>query len=110
MLKPMIAFAGASLLILSGCQGPSSVKAEAPAAVEVKQALSPEATQALAKAEADVKGAKAQKALWSTAADALKKAKEAAEKFDNATVIKQAKVASEHAQLGIEQTKYPLAK
>ena len=110
MAKLLIAIAGASLLVLSGCQGPASVKAEAPAVVEAKPALSPEAAQALAKAEADVKGAKAQKALWSTAADALKKAKEAAEKFDNATVIKQAKIASEHAQLGIEQTKYPLNK
>ncbi len=70
-------------------------------------ALSDEAKQALSKAEADVKEAQTKKALWTTAQDALKKAKEAAGKGDNATVIHESHKASEQAQLGIKQLSYP---
>lgn len=70
-------------------------------------ALSDEAKQALAKAETDVKEAQAKDALWTTAQDALKKAKEAAGKGDNGEVIKESLKASEHAQLGIKQLSYP---
>src|SRR5512135_2759529 len=69
--------------------------------------ISDEAKQALSKAEADVKEAQAKDALWTTAQDALKKAKEAADKGDSAAVIKDSHKASEHAQLGIKQLSYP---
>lgn len=68
---------------------------------------SDETNQAIAKAEADVKEARSKNALWTTAEDALKKAKELAEKGDNAGAQKQAKKASEQAQLGIGQLSYP---
>jgi murein lipoprotein len=112
MQKIMFTFATAGLLMLTGCESTMPTKPEAekaPAKVEAPQAqLSDEAKKALAQAEADVKAAQEQKALWTTAQDALKNAKEAAKKNDSAAVIKNAKEASEHAKLGIAQTKYPL--
>lgn len=117
MSKIMIALLGSGLLVLTGCQGSAPVKPDVPQAAvktesapkaETPKALSEEAKQALAQAEADVKAAQAKKALWTTAQDALKQAKAAAEKMDSAAVIKHAKVASEHAQLGIAQSQYPV--
>lgn len=115
MQKIMIA--GAGLLLLAGCESSMPVKSEAPLppakaeavskAEAPKTQLSEDATKALAQAEADVKEAQAKKALWTTAMDALKHAKAAAEKHNSAEVIKYAKEASEHAKLGIEQTQYP---
>jgi murein lipoprotein len=117
MSKIMIALLGSGLLVLAGCQGSTPVKPDVPQAAvktegapkaEAPKVLSEEAKQALAQAEADVKAAQAKKALWTTAQDALKQAKAAAEKMDSAAVIKHAKVASEHAQLGIAQSQYPV--
>lgn len=118
MSKIMIALLGSGLLMLAGCQGSAPVKSDvpqaaaktesAPKAEAPKAQLSEEAKQALVQAEADVKAAQAKKALWTTAQDALKQAKAAAEKMDSAAVIKHAKVASEHAQLGIAQSQYPV--
>lgn len=95
MRKMIVALTG---LLFMACAG----------AMAGEATLSDEASQALVKAEADVKEAQAQKGLWATAADALKKAKEAAEEGDSAAVIKFSRTASEHARLGIAQTKYPL--
>jgi len=111
MLKLVTAFASASLLLLGGCAGDMPTKQdEAPKAAAAKPALTEAATKALAQAEADVKAATAKKALWTTAQDALKKAKEAAEKGDSAAVEKSAKTASEHAKLGLGQAEYPMVK
>lgn len=97
MQKLLLALISAGLIAL----GSANVMAdEAPA-------LSDEAKQALSKAEADVKEAQAKKALWTTAQDALKKAKEAAGKGDSAAVVKESHKASEQAQLGIKQLSYP---
>lgn len=113
MLKLVTVFASASLLLLGGCAGDMATKPdEAPKAAAAKAeappALTDEAKQALAKAEADVKAAIAKKALWTTADDALEKAKDAAKKGDSAAVLKAAKTASEHAKLGIGQSEYPM--
>ncbi len=113
MQKIMLTFATAGLLMLSGCATSTapvkSEPAKAPATTEApKQQLSDQAKQALAQAEADVKAAQEKKGLWTTAMDSLKKAREAAKKFDSAAVIKNAKEASEDAKLGIAQTQYPL--
>ena len=72
--------------------------------------VSEEASQALSKAEAEVKQAKAKGSLWTTTEDALKKAKEAAAKGDSATTLKLSKTASDQARLGMEQLNYPLTK
>jgi len=72
--------------------------------------VSEEASQALSKAEADVKQANAKGALWTTATDALKKAKEAAVKGDSSATLKLSKTASDQAHLGMEQLNYPLTK
>ncbi len=97
----LIAAAVAGMLSLAGCQS-------APPAAPAKAELNDEAKIALAWAESDVKTAQSQGALWTTANNALKAAKEAAEKGDSAAVIKNAKTASTHAKLGIEQKKLPL--
>ena len=111
MNKLLIALTSAAMLILGGCEATAPVKEEAPAPkAEVKPSLTEEAKAALAKAQADVKEAKAKKALWTTADEALKSAEKAAAEFDSNAVIKNAGVASEQAKSGIEQTQYPLTK
>ena len=97
-------------LLLGGCQGSGAVKPEATASAATKPAISEEARQALAKAEADIDEARARNALWTTAESALKKAQEAAAKADSAATLKHSKTASELARLGIAQLNYPLAK
>jgi murein lipoprotein len=101
-------------LPLGGCQSgtvkPDSSSAPTPTAEAAKPALSEEASQALAKAEADVKEAKAQKALWTTAVEALKKAQEAAAKGDSAATLKFSNTASGHARLGLMQKASPQTK
>lgn len=118
MRNVLIPIATLGFLLLGGCHGGAAVKSEAPAAAKpavpaaeaAKPSLSDEAKNALAKAEADIKEAKAQKALWTTAEAALKKAQEAAAKGDSAATLKFAKTASDQARLGLEQRNYPLAK
>lgn len=116
MRNNLISLATLSFLMLGGCQSTAPVPAETPAASAAKPAeaakpsLTDEAKQALAKAEADVKEAKTQGALWTTAAEALKKAQDAAAKGDSAATLKLAKTASEHASLGLKQKSYPLTK
>jgi hypothetical protein len=113
MRNTLITIITFGFLLLGGCQSSSAVKPDSSAAVTpateaTKPALSEEARQALTKAEADVKEAKTQKALWTTAEDALKKAQEAAAKGDSAATLKFSKTASEHARLGLMQKSYPL--
>lgn len=115
MHNKLIAIITFSFLLLGGCQSSGTAKpdpsaAVTPAAEAAKPALSEEARQALTKAEADVKEAKGQKVLWTTAEDALKKAKEAAAIGDSAATLKFSKTASEHARLGLMQKTYPLTK
>lgn len=106
MQKPIVSAALAALLALTlaacGTTGGEKVAAE-----PAKPTLSEEAKQALANAEADIKKAKAEYALWTTAEDALKKAQEAAKAGDSAAVLKLSAQASKLSKLGLEQTKYP---
>lgn len=97
----LMALAAASAFTLAGCQTAPSAPA-----VAAKPALSSEAQMALTGAEADVKEAKKVGMEWTTADAALKAAKEAAEKGDSATTLKQAKIASDQAKLGVAQKKY----
>ncbi|MHB1292585.1 MAG: hypothetical protein ACYCY5_10415 [Sulfuricella sp.] len=80
------------------------------AAAAAATPISEEASQALNKAEADVKQAKAKGSLWTTTAGDLKKAKEAAAKGDSAATLKLSKTVSEQAHLSLEQLNYPLTK
>ncbi len=105
MSKVLLALTSAALLGLSGCADMQSMKT-----ADSAPAISAEAQSALNKAKADVKMAKSKDALWSTAADSLKDAEEAAKKGDSAKVLKESKEASDHVRLGIEQLKYPTLK
>lgn len=105
-----VAFAGLLAFVLSGCgttpaqtRAPEPAKATEPA----KPALSPEAQQALAAAEADWKKAKAEFALWTTADKAYQDALDAAKAGDSAAVLKLARKVSDLTKLGLAQKSYP---
>ena len=108
MSKVLLALTSAALLGLSGCADMQTKTSDKPA--EAKATISAEAQAALTTAQADVKAAKAKNALWTTAESALKAAEEAAAKGDSATVLKQAKLASDHVKKGMAQLDYPLLK
>lgn len=109
MSKVLLALTSAALLGLTACAG-TQAPADKPAAKAAETTISAEAQAALTAAQADVKAAKAQNALWTTAENALKAAEEAAAKGDSATVLKQAKLASDQTRLGMGQLNYPMLK
>ncbi len=102
MRKVLLALTAASLLAIGGCA--TEQQAAKPAAPTISEG----AKAALSAAEAAVKDAKAKGALWTTAEDALKAAKAAAEKGDSAAVINNAQKAQDHAKMGIQQSQYPV--
>lgn len=113
MSKVLLALTSAALVALSGCADlyvNQPAGKPAAAAEATKGSISADAQAALAAAQADVKMAKSKNALWTTAADALKAAEAAAEKGDSATVIKHAKLASDHVKKGLAQLDYPTLK
>ncbi|MBL0143939.1 MAG: hypothetical protein IPP91_18015 [Betaproteobacteria bacterium] len=83
----------------------------APVAVEKPSAdpgaLAEEASALLAQAETDIQRARARRALWAKAWEALVGARASLTASDNAAAIRQARRASELAQLGLEQLAYP---
>ena len=107
MSKVLLALTAAALLGLSGCADMQTTTGDKPAA---KATISAEAQAALTAAQAAVKDAKAKFALWTTAENALKAAEDAAKTGDSATVIKQSKLASDHAQKGLAQLNYTVLK
>lgn len=108
MKKLLIALTGVSLLALGGCAGITQTAETGKSPTQVAApTISAEAQAALTQAEADVAAARKQKALWTTAESALKAAQDAAKAGDSAGVLKNAKTASDHAKMGIEQLKYP---
>ncbi len=109
MSKVLLALTSVVLLGLSGCANLDANKSGDKPAM-AKAAISAEAQAALSAAQADVKAAKAQFALWTTADAALEAAEEAAEKGDSATVIKKSNLASAHAKKGLAQLNYPMLK
>lgn len=74
------------------------------------RALAEEARALLAQAETDIQRARARRALWSKAWDALVGARAAMADSDSAGAIRLARRASELAQLGLEQLAYPAVK
>jgi len=71
------------------------------------RALAEEARALLAQAETDIQRARARKALWAKAWEALVAARAANGSQDSAATIRNARRASELAQLGLEQLAYP---
>jgi murein lipoprotein len=110
MSKVLLALTSVALLGLSGCADLYINQPGGKPAAEAKATISPEAQAALSAAQADVKAAKANNALWTTAANALKAAEAAAAKGDSATVTKNAKLASDHVKKGMAQLNYPMLK
>lgn len=106
MSKVLLALTSAALIALSGC----ATQQAAPAKADAKPTISAEAKAALTAAEAAHKDANAKFALWTTADNALKAAKAAAEKGDSDTVIKQSKIVQDHTQKGLAQLSYPTLK
>ncbi len=92
---------------LAACGQTPDKPAQAPAPQPGQPAISAAASQALARAEADVAEARGKFALWTSAEHALAKAREAALAGDSAEVLRQAGMASELARLGMEQLNYP---
>jgi hypothetical protein len=89
--------------------------APAPAVAPAKPAGDPgaraeEARALLAQAETDIQRARARRALWSRAWEALLGARAGLAAQDHAGAIRQARRASELAQLGLEQLAYPAVK
>lgn len=66
------------------------------------------AETAVLEAEAAVQRADAQRALWTSAQDALRKARRALQEGNSAMAIEQARIAQQHSELGIAQKHYPL--
>jgi len=108
MTKLLIALASAGLLTLGGCAGTTNGTSSTQASAQSPTpGISATAQAALKQAESDVAASKKDKNEWTTAAAALKKAQEAAQKGDSNAVEKNAKFASELAKLSIGQLKYP---
>jgi hypothetical protein len=113
MHKLFIALLATSAVLTSGCAttaktaaapAPAIVAAAAPVAAPT---LSVDAQAALAEAKSYVAAAQAKNALWTKTTDALKAAEAAAKEVNDAAVIKNAKFATETAQVSIEQLSLP---
>ena len=106
-----VAAATLMALFLSACgttQTAATKPAEpAKAAAPATPALTPEATTALAAAEADWKKAKSEFALWTTTDKAYKDAQDAAKNGDSAAVVKLSKKVSAQVAIAMQQKNYP---
>jgi hypothetical protein len=67
----------------------------------------PQAQEALRQAEQAVRQAWEQRALWTTAQEALEQARAAVASGDYAGAVRSAQSAIEQAQLGMAQSRYP---
>ncbi len=100
--------------MLGGCAGPEGVQAPPPAPAAKSEVPAPdphareqEARAMLAQAETDIQRARAKRALWLKAWESLVLARQSAAARDDAATVAHAKLASELAQLGLEQLAYP---
>jgi uncharacterized lipoprotein YmbA len=110
---------GSAALLLAACAAMEPEQAvQAPVAARMPQpapatppadprAVAEEARALLAQAETDIQRARARKALWARAWGALVAARAANGAQDDAATIRNARRASELAQLGLEQLAYP---
>ncbi len=121
-LRCLAAVPVAGMLALAGCATapseepppaaiePVAAKAPAPKAAADPRAVEEEARALLAQAETDIQRARARRALWTKAWEALVGARAALASGDFAGTIRLAGRASEFAQLGLEQLAYPAAR
>jgi PBP1b-binding outer membrane lipoprotein LpoB len=111
MSKALLTLTSVALLALSlpGCANTPETKMDSKPAATAS-AISTEAQAALSAAQAAVKDVKSKNVEWTTSDSALKAAEEAAAKGDSATVLKQAKWASDQAKLALGQMNYPVLK
>jgi hypothetical protein len=65
------------------------------------------AEAAIAEAQTAVRQAEGQRALWTGAEDALRKARRALQEGDAAMAVEQARIAQQLSELGIAQKNYP---
>ena len=63
---------------------------------------------AVARAQMAVQQAQAERALWTSAEEALRRAQSALREGNIALAVEQAGIAQKHAELGIAQKNYPL--
>jgi hypothetical protein len=110
MSKVLLALTSVALLGLSGCADTAKKDMADSKPAASATAISAEAQAALTTAQADVKNVKSKNVEWTTSDGALKAAEEAAKKGDSATVVQQAKWASDQAKLALGQMKYPTLK
>lgn len=66
-----------------------------------------QAQEALRRAEQAVQQAWEQRSLWTTAQEALEQARAAAARGDYAEAVRSARFATEQAELGLAQSRYP---
>jgi hypothetical protein len=107
--------AALSALLAAACTTPEPVRNAEPATVAPmpanpavdEHALAEAARALLAQAETDIQRARARRALWLGAWEALLSARRASASNDNDAAIRHARRASELAQLGLEQLAYP---
>ena len=79
-------------------------------AVVDEKARAEEAKAMLAQAETDVQRARSKRALWLKAWEELIAARSAVANNDSEAAVRHSKLASEFAQLGLEQLAYPAVK
>ena len=106
-----------AMVAASGCIAPEPVTAVAPPMVVAPArpqaddaAIAEEARALVAQAETDIQRARARRALWLPAWESLLAARSAVLAKDNAAAARNARRASELAQLGLEQLAYPAVK
>ena len=86
--------------ILMSIIGPAAAN-EAPPTIDAAEA-------AVEEAEAAMKQANAERALWTSAEDAMRRARRALQEGNAAAALEQALLARKQAELGIAQKSYPL--
>ena len=79
-----------------------------PAAANEDLTTPDSAAATVEEAEAAMKQANAERALWTSAEDAMRRARRALQEGNAAVAIKQALFARKQAELGIAQKSYPL--
>ncbi len=87
---------------------PILISITSPAAANEYPPTADAAAAAVEEAEAAMKQANTERALWTSAEDAMRRARRALQEGNAAVALEQALLARKQAQLGIAQKSYPL--